>query len=400
MAVQRGVGVELIRADEPDWDDRLADVQRDFYHTAGYHTFAQGSGHGEPYLIVVRTQRQGMAWPYLLRRVAEVAGLSDSTAADVHSVYGYPGPLAWGCRAGDAFLAVAWAEILSIWREQRAVAAFTRFHPLLDNASLVSGLAAPHGARSGTAAVVAAGPTVSVDCTLDDEAATAAYARPLRQHIAAGRRAGLATVHDRDWDELGTFIRLYVDTMIRNRAAPRYILSEGDLARLRGALADRLHLLVTFLGDTVAAAGLFTEFDGIVQAHLTATDATLLHLSPSKILLDDARRWARERGNTVLHLGGGRGGREDSLFRFKREFSPRRHLFYTGRWVLDPDAYDEFVRARDRVGPGRDLLDPSFFPAYRAPAVGPAETQRPAPEATSTEVGPLPDSRQRRAGAL
>jgi hypothetical protein len=208
-----------------------------------------------------------------------------------------------------------------------------------------------------------------VDCTIDDDAARAGYARALRQHIAAGRRAGLTTVHDEMWTTLPTFTRLYQETMARNGASDFYFFDQGYFERLRAALPGHLHLLVTALGDTVGAAGLLTEFNGIVQAHLVGTNSELRALSPFKVLLDDARIWARERGDQVLHLGGGRGGREDSLMRFKGEFSPNRHLFHTGRWILDEGLYRDLLSARQSDG---RHVDPAFFPAYRAPLVEPA----------------------------
>jgi hypothetical protein len=81
------------------------------------------------------------------------------------------------------------------------------------------------------------------------------------------------------------------------------------------------------------------------------------------------RRWGRERGDRVLHLGGGRGGREDSLFAFKSRFSKRRHPFYTGRWILDPQAYRELVAGRQRLleRSGRRVAGTGWFPLYRAP---------------------------------
>ena len=108
------------------------------------------------------------------------------------------------------------------------------------------------------------------------------------------------------------------------------------------------------------------ELDGIVQAHLAGTNEGLRQLSPLKVLLDDARSWARNRGNHVLHLGGGRGGKEDSLFAFKARFSARRHAFHTGRWILEPRLYRELVEARWRGLGSCDSTGEGFFPAYRA----------------------------------
>jgi hypothetical protein len=66
----------------------------------------------------------------------------------------------------------------------------------------------------------------------------------------------------------------------------------------------------------------------------------------------------------VLHLGGGRGGAEDSLFRFKAGFSDRRHAFATWRWVVRPEAYERLCAARRAAGGPEPPA--GFFPAYRA----------------------------------
>jgi hypothetical protein len=361
------IPVSLYRATDPAWEESLGAVPRDVYHTAGYHAYAQGSGEGEPYLVVVGGGRRGLAWPYLLRKVGDLPGLTGSDATDVTSVYGYPGPLAWGSLPGDEFIASAWSSIVDIWRGQGAVTAFSRFHPLFNNASLVSGLCRPGDATEGHWSVLAVGSTVSIDCTLGDDAARAQYAPALRQRLRAGRRAGLTTTHDEDWRDLPTFADLYRETMVRNGAAAYYYFDQSDFERLHAALPGQVHLLVTRVGDAVAAAGLFTEYGGIVESHLVGTSSTLRSLSPFKILLDDVRSWARERGNSVFHLGGGRGGRKDTLLTFKGDFSPRRHLFHVGRWVLDRAEYRSLVEARLAAAPAGRVPDPTFFPAYRAP---------------------------------
>jgi hypothetical protein len=360
--------VELLTPSEPAWDDRLAVARRDIYHLAGYHAYAAGSGEGEPMLIIVGDRRHGLAWPYLLRRIDGIEELAGTDATDVTCVYGYPGPIAWGCQPGDAFLLDAWQEILDVWRQQRVVSVFTRFHPLLDNAAIVVDLSGPAGLTEALLPqpLVPGGATVSIDCSLDDDAARRGYAKVLRQEIDAARRTGLVTEVDDDWSEIETFTRLYGETMQRSGAGAEYTLRLSDVRRLREALGGRLHLLVTRWKEAVAAACLFTELGGIVQAHLAGTNEALRHVSPLKVLLDDARSWARSRDNHVLHLGGGRGGKEDSLFAFKARFSRNRHAFHTGRWILEPRLYHEFVAARSRLQGRCESTGDGFFPAYRA----------------------------------
>ena len=359
---------ELIHGDPAAWDDHLRDVHRDIHHTAGFHEYARGSGEGEPFLIVVRHGDRGLAWPYLLRRVDEVQGLAGSDATDVSSVYGYPGPLVWGDPEPD-FVDAAWRDVLDVWRGQRAVAAFTRFNPVLGNAELMPHLRVPGDSSQGIGGQAGGTPTVSIDCTLSDTTAAETYGRVLRQEIAAARRAGLVTTHDEAWSGRGEFVRLYRETMERSGAAAWYYLDAADLDRLRSALGDGIHLLVTTVDGAVAAAGLFTEFGGIVHAHLVGTDIRLRTFSPLKVLLDDARAWAHRRGNKILHLGGGRGGEDDSLFAFKARFSPRRHAFHTGRWIVDTRRYQELVSAGNPAAPSATAPGAGFFPAYRAPLV-------------------------------
>ncbi len=327
-------------------------------------------------MITVRDGDRGLAWPYLLRPIEEER-LDVSDLMDVTSVYGLPGPLSWGCANDDPFIDRAWRRIVDIWREQRVVAAFTRFHPLIANAELGKSLAWPMGDRCGVGGVVSVGPTVSIDLTQDMAAIRADYGRDLRRRIAKARRKGLTTVDDTEWRHLGEFIRLYHATMERADADAFYYFSEQDFARLRSALREEVHLLAVQDGDRVVAAGLFTEFDGIVEWLLAASDVEYSHLSPSKNLLDDAIEWARERGDRILHIGGGRGGREDSLYWFKSQFSKHRHIYHTGAWVLDDVDYRKLVEARKAALEDGELLVPNHFPAYRAPAVAAGELDSP-----------------------
>jgi carbamoyl-phosphate synthase large subunit len=400
------IRVETVRPDDPTWEEWLERVPRDVFHTAGYHAYSEGSGEGQAYLAVVGNHDRGVAWPYLLRQVnPDDHGAQPIT--DVNSVYGYPGPLAWGCAPGDAFLDRAWTEIQGIWRAQGVITAFTRFHPILANAAMAQGFRSP--GDDSIDAVVDNGRTVSIDLSLGYQGVRAAYGRDLRREIDRSKAAGLVTEVDTEFAELATFARLYKETMQRLHAADYYFFQESDFRRLRDALPGRMDLILTRLHGEVAAAGLFTEWHGLVEWYLVGTDSTFANLSPSKALVDFAIEWAIGRGASVLHLGGGRGGSDDSLLWFKGRFSPRRHVFYTGRWILNPALTAELSAARRAALEPGTSLEPNYFPEYRAPivdtdgrevrsvsiptrpaadaaAVGPQRADRPAPKAVNRNV--------------
>jgi hypothetical protein len=373
----------IIDGGDRRWDTILESAPHDVFHTAGFHRFAAASEGGRARMIVLGDADRGLAWPYVLRPISGVAGLEHATGHDIGTSLGYTGPITWGVEADDPWLHSAWDTVRRHWAEEGVVSVFTRFHPLLGNAAAVDALDSPEPLP----ALVPAGLMVSVDCTVDDSEAMGLLPRVLRQEISAARRAGLVTRDDRDWRSLDAFVRLYRATMERNQAGEGSDISTAEVMRLRDELAGSLHLMVTTMNGEIVAAGLFSEFRGIVHAILVGIDFTSRRWSPLKVMLDDVRAWAHERGDRVLHLGGGRSGRLDSLYEFKSRFSERRHRSVIGRWVIDPVAYAALTdqRARDLRGSDRMVATADWFPAYRAPLVA-----RPRVAVPVAEVEPLP----------
>jgi hypothetical protein len=357
--------VQLVPVSSRLWPEYLQTTSHDFYYTANYHEFAQQQGEGEAWLAIVGTPEKFIAWPFLLRSM-------DQGLLDITSVYGYAGPLAFGCAEGERFLLDGWEALVARWREIGVVSAFCRFHPLLQNHYWVIDAPALELMRGGQ--------TVSVDLLSSDEQSWADYRNMHRRHMNRARRAGLVCEIDCGFTNLDDFVRLYHGTMRRNSAAAEYFFSAESFDLLRRKLHPAISLHVARMGTQVAAAALVSEYQGIVQYLFGGVDDQFLEISPLKLLLESVRRWGRSRGNRVLHLGGGRGGREDSLFYFKSGFSHRLHTFYTGRCIINPALYKSLSEEHEKEARKRGtLLDPRFFPAYRAPF---AETTAEPPSAS------------------
>ena len=168
-----------------------------------------------------------------------------------------------------------------------------------------------------------------------------------RNHINRARRDGTRIVFD-DWDRLGEWVAVYHDNMRRVGASSYYFFTREHLAALHDAVGDRMHLAVALEGDEVVGGNTFFEHDGIATGYVSSTRRARNRYA-DELLYDEVRRWCKDRGDTVFHLGGGKGGSNDSLFSYKAGFSPGRHPFHTWRVVADPDAY----RAAGRRPPAR-----------------------------------------------
>jgi lipid II:glycine glycyltransferase (peptidoglycan interpeptide bridge formation enzyme) len=156
--------------------------------------------------------------------------------------------------------------------------------------------------------------------------------------------------------------------MERVGASSSYYFNRNYFLQLAEVLQEKLHLCIVESDQQVACAGLFTECCGIVQYHLGGTRHQFLKQSPSTLMFDHVRYWAKARGNQVFHLGGGVGGAKDSLHHFKAGFSQQRYQFSLLSLLLDEEKYQYLValKAKQSETQPEQLLKSSFFPAYRS----------------------------------
>ena len=355
--------LRIIDLTEPEWDRWIESTAHDVYHTSAYHRVVTFDGDGTAQLIVYGTPERFVAWPYLLNSIPNTRHGVGGPAFDVTSTYGYCGPLAHGCAPDDPIIRDAWRTFQAVWHEQHVVSVFTRFHPILQNHAWFVDSLTRNKSGGEAEGVVRTGETVSIDLRRPDAQIISEYPRTFRQEIASNWNKGLTTEIDSGWSHLEVFLELYAETMRRNRAQDAYFLRRQYFVDLIDELGDDAILVVTKKGEDIAAACLFLSHHGILHPHLAGTSTPFLPMSPLKVMWDDVRRWAAERGDWVMHLGGGRGGAEDSLFSFKSRFSPVRAPFYTGRWILDERRYELLAR---RAGADTDQVA-GYFPIYRAP---------------------------------
>jgi hypothetical protein len=333
----------LLDTDSPEWDAVLRLARHDFYHLPGYVALCARQEGGLPHALHVTDGSRSMLLPLVVRAIP-------GGGMDAVSPYGYPGPVGPGTD-DPTFLRVAFATGLQVLRDEGVVSAFIRLHPLWPLEPQGIGTLVEHGT------------TVSVDLTLSAERLWNLTRDDHRRNINQATRLGYVARMDEQWRHFETFKRLYRSTMSRRSAHPYYFFDDEYFIGLRDALGDALHLCVVEKDGNVIGAGLFTETNGIVQYHLSGSEDAARRAYPTKLMINFTRHWAKERGNEVLHLGGGVGGAADTLLDFKGGFSPERHTFATIRVVIDEAAYGLLVESRDPQLDPADLT--GYFPLYR-----------------------------------
>jgi len=272
--------------------------------------------------------------PFLLEHDgARFAGIERDEPRDVVTPYGYGGPTADGF--WDAY--EEWA------RERGVVTTFVRFHPLYGNQ------------RGAPIHVDELAPTVAWRLDPDRDLLAGLHFKHRNKVTKAENAGATVTQHD----GLGEFVPLYEDTMRRVNADDFYFFEPAYWERL-GELP-----LVRFdagIDGEVVASALCLATPPWLHYHLSGTTDAGRTTGSSTLVLLEAARWAQANGYERFHLGGGLGGKEDSLHHFKARFDPEGLVpAAVGKAIHDEDAYR-------RLSGGEASYD-GFFPAYRAASV-------------------------------
>lgn len=340
------MSAELEQVPPGAWNDLLiAEGLTDVFLRRGYLSASAVLDEGEPTLLVLRSAAGGVAFPFLLRDVPGQPELRD-----VITPYGFGGPVGFGAEPPwDAF-----HEAYERWcAGQAVVTTFVRFHPLYGNQA---------SASSSMDVVPLAG---TVGWRLEPgadlmEGITSKHRRKIR----AAERAGLTVVLDEDRSGgapgLATLRRLYEETMRRNGASSFYFFPDAYWDTMRTELGP-VQLVAQVLGpdgDVMAAALCFVALPWS-HCHIQASSEAGRGASATFLLFSELARHAQEEGFTVFHIGGGVGGADDGLLRFKLGFDAGGlRPVAVGKQIHDALAYERLTGRRDTDG---------FFPAYRTP---------------------------------
>lgn len=354
--------LQIIDPSDSLWTESLQPLRHDFYHLPEYASLEARRIGAVPEAIRIEAAEKAFFLPYLLRRYTDEFNQT-STPFDIFdtvSPYGYAGILLSEAACHDVnFIVQAVDQMVDTFKARQICSAFIRLHPILNStfAQIYSSdICQTHSE------------TISIDLTLTDTEIWHQTRSEHRNKINKCKRAGFTARMVQPDSYIHTFIQIYQETMNRVSASRFFYFSDFYFLDLIKALGDKLHLCVVELEQQIVCAGLFTECNGIVQYHLGGTKQEFLKRSPSTLMFDQVRCWAKARGNQIFHLGGGVGGAKDSLHHFKAGFSQQRHSLATLRLITDPDIYNQLVelRAKSLNTTAEHLRQSHFFPAYRS----------------------------------
>lgn len=316
----------------------------DFYHSWQYHSKIKV---GEAFLFVYEEGDNSVIIPFVKRAIV------DSDFFDLTSAYGYVGPIANVPipEMGKAFLVRFKQAFLRYLKQEKIVCVFSRLHPIIEQSRLLENIGG----------LYENGATVYIDLFATAEDQKSHYRKSVKNSINALIAKNPEVREVKSDDDIKTFAMIYAENMRRLNANEYYNFDEEYFRDLIGAEEFCSKPLILCLNNEAIAAGFFVYTNDIIEVHLLATKTNYLHLSPTKLLIHEASVMGKSLGMKYLHLGGGVGGREDSLFFWKSGFSDKSFKFQTWRYISNRKAYDQLAQQANGKNYQKD-----FFPSYRS----------------------------------
>jgi hypothetical protein len=358
--------LQVLEPSSPLWLKTLTTLRHDVYHLPQYMLLEAERFNAKPEAVLLTESDCVFFLPYLLRQCGDV-GNRETVAGlfDVVSPNGYAGILLNQSAADQpGFLATAMKYMIQAFGDRSICSAFLRLHPVINQEFQEA-----YQSEACTANIE----TIVIDLALSEAEMQKQTRHGFRETIKKRKREGFIPRMVRLGDQVEVFNAIYEETMDRVGASRSFYFGNEYFYRLAEQLGEHLHLGIVELEGEVVCAALFTECCGIVQYHLSGTRTEFVKQSPSVLLNDYARLWAKERGNQVMHLGGGVGGAKDSLYNFKAGFSRQTAHLPVLRLITNEQEYCRLVELHAKVlqTPVEQLIQTTFFPAYRSPVTPP-----------------------------
>lgn len=317
------------------WNEKLnkfTELQKDIYFFEDYVKLATGKNE-IPLCIVCEDDEKIILLPFLRSSYKEYY--------DFETPYGYGGPISNTC--DNEWNEKALKEISNYFASKNYLAGFIRFHPLLKNAELCR----------NAFMVIDDRKTIAIDTSVsEDEIWMNQISSKNRNMIRKAEKNGLTFERDNEFKYIEEFKKLYNSTMSRLDADDFYFFDDEYYKRFVEIFKSKGFLGCIKKEGEIISAALFMYENGLGHYHLAGSDRAYSSLGANNLLLWKVACEMHEEDVKEFHLGGGTNGdEENTLFKFKRSFSPNIKQFSIGKMIFNNQAYEAVCSEWEKQNP-------------------------------------------------
>ena len=309
--------------------------QQDIYFTPEYYRLYEELGEGKAICFVFTKDGHIALYSFLINSVNELGYRLDEEYYDIQSVYGYNGIIS--SNKDKDFFKEFYKAFSLFCKKNNLIAEFSRFHPLLKNEAY----------SKDFMTVIRDRETVVIDLKKDySKIWELEYASKNRNMIRKAIKLGykIQVLNDPKDEDLDIFMNIYYFSMRMANAEKYYFFKREYFVNIFKYL--RAHAFLFNVIDSkcnVVCSSIFFQYGDYFHYHLSGRNNKADN-SVNSFLIDRALDFAKNNGAKLFHLGGGRSSdADDSLLRFKKNFSKQTLPFYIGKRIHNQAIYSQVV---------------------------------------------------------
>ncbi len=341
-----------------EWQNALQENNlcfADIYYSPEYYEIYQNNGDGTAQCFYFEDDGKIALYPFLINSINKLGFNLGREYYDIQGAYGYNGVI-YSSMEND-FIGNFHKTFNEYCFQNNIIAEFTRFNPLLDNQEF---------SRNNLETIYDR-KTVIIDLSNSYEQIWGSeYTSNNRNMVRKAKKNNIEIIKTRGLNEILKFAELYRETMNNLNSDDYYKFSDEYFSNLHNLLATHYNLFMAYFNGNLIAGSLFLNYGKHFHYHLSARKKEFSQLAANNLIIDSAIKFAIENNFNYLHLGGGTDRKEDNtLFKFKKNFSQELKEFYIGKKVHNKVIYMQVINDWEKLYPEKAKLCPGNLLRYR-----------------------------------
>ncbi len=320
---------------------RLPEFSQDIYYTPEYYRLYENYGDGEAFCFVFEKNGMIALYPFLKNSVNVLGFQLDDEYFDIQGAYGYNGVMS--SSDDKDFVADFFKCFTDFCTDNKIIAEFTRFHPIYGN----------HIFSKDHMQVLFDRKTVYIDLDhLNYEEIFRNYKPTTREQIRKARNRYQVDVKitKNEISNVNKVYEIYCETMNAVHSDHYHYFSREYFHQL---LSDVNSTLFTcyYDGNPIAVSVVLEGHSGI-HGHLVGVRPEFKKLSVYSLIYDANIRYGLEKKFRYFHFGGGATNRsDDTVLKFKQNFSKTYSDFFIGKRIHRKVVYDDVIQQWENANP-------------------------------------------------
>ncbi|WP_289054518.1 GNAT family N-acetyltransferase [Carboxylicivirga marina] len=305
----------------------------------------------EPYCAILNLSESSILFPFCLRPIDKA--LSDECFYDIITPYGFGDIYVIGDGLPEKWLKLFYKKFNAWARQYKVISGFIRFNLFSRSIRFYDGDVEYNN--------------YNIVCNLKkgEPILWEEYKLKVRRAVRKALRSGLIIEKDHTGERLDSFLNLYHSTMLRLNADQKYLISRSYFENLHQLPKGTYTYFYVKKGEKDIAAILVLISDNSLYYFLGGSDKEYLRFRPNELLHHEIIKWGIKMKKRHYILGGGF-SKDDSLFHFKKGFSPDGiRPFFIGKKIYNAELYQSLVQKRNELTNDLVGMENEFFPQYR-----------------------------------